>query len=378
MLRLLTVGSVPQEYGGTTTGGVAKIHGLLIDHWLRSNDCHDFCLAGVVAPNRPPDSHDDFRHSIPFVHLPREGSLQQESYLRALDERHIDAVLFHHIGHRFVDWHVKHAANIPAVGLIHSWTQVLINDHVARNAKRERLQLHLSQMKWLTAPSEYTFQQGRALGFEYTSPCEAIYNAIDPRINNQVQQAQDRTYERRGIAFVGTLNERKRPELVIRAAAAVGLPLVIVGDGPQRAELERLAERVRAKTTIRFEGQQPAERIADILMSSQMLCVPSTSEGLANVYWEALACGTPIVGFAPNVAELTRVLDIPVGEPVSGDAELDEVIHAVERVRDSSWKNEELKQRAANCNTVPICAQRYANVVRKAVEASMDSRSGEG
>lgn len=377
MLRLLTVGSVPPEYGGTTTGGVAKVHGLLIDHWLRSNDVPDFCLAGVVAPNRPPDGHDDFRGTIPFVSLPQEGSRQKESYLRALDERHIDVVLFHHLGHRFVDWHVKHAAHIPAVGLIHSWTQVLIADHAARNAKRERLQWHLSQMKWLTAPSEYTFQQGRALDFEYTSPCEAIYNAIDPRINNQVQKAQDRTYERRGIAFVGTLNEIKRPEFVIRAAAAVGLPLVIVGDGPQRAELERLAEKVRTKTTIRFEGQQPAERIVDILMSSQMLCVPSTSEGLANVYWEALACGTPIVGFAPNVAELSRVLGIPVGEPVSGDAELDEVIHAVERVRDSSWKSDELKQRATNYNTVPICSQRYVDVVRKAVEASMGTRSGE-
>jgi glycosyltransferase involved in cell wall biosynthesis len=252
---------------------------------------------------------------------------------------------------------------------------VLIDDHVARNAKRERLQLHLSHMKWLTAPSEYTFQQGRALGFEYTSPYEAIYNAIDPRITHQVQKAQGSTYERRGIAFVGTLNKIKRPEFAIRAAAAVGLPLVIVGDGPQRAELERLAESVRDKTTIRFEGQQPAERIADILMSSQMLCVPSTSEGLANVYWEALACGTPIVGFAPNVAELTRILDIPVGEPVSGDAELDEVIHAVERVRDSLWKSDELKQRAANRVTVPICAQRYAEVVRKAVETSTADKS---
>lgn len=370
MLRLLTVGSVPQEYGGTTTGGVAKIHGLQIDHWLRRNDCPDFCLAGVVAPNRPSDSHDDFSETIPFVPLPQESSRQQESYLRALDERHIDAVMFHHLGHRIVDWHVKRAAHIPAVGLIHSWTQVLIADPVARNAKRERLQLHISHMKWLIAPSEYTFEQGRALGLEYTSPCEAIYNAIDPRINHQVQKAHHIAYERRGIAFVGTLNEIKRPEFVIRAAAAVGLPLVIVGDGPQRAELERLAEGLRAKTTIRFEGQQPAERIAEILMSSQMLCVPSTSEGLANVYWEALACGTPIVGFAPNVAELTRVLDIPVGEPVSGDAGLEEVIHAVERVRDSSWKNDELKHRAASCNTVSICAQRHADVVRKAVMAS--------
>lgn len=347
-------------------GGVAKVHGLLIDYWLKSSDISDFCLAGVVAPNRPPNGN-DVNGTIPFVSLPQESARQQEFYLRALDERHIDAVLFHHLGHKFVDWHMRHAAHIPAVGLIHSWTQVLIADKITRNAKRERLQLHLSRMNWLTAPSEYTFEQGRALGFEYTAPCEAIYNAIDPRINIQVQKAQGRTYERRGIAFVGSLNEIKRPEFVIRASAAVGLPLVIIGDGPQRAELERLAESLRASTTIRFEGQQPAERVADILMSSQMLCVPSTSEGLANVYWEALACGTPIVGFAPNVAELTRVLDIPVGEPVSGDAELDEVIYAVERVRDSSWKNDELKHKAANCNTVPICAQRYADVARKAV-----------
>src|SRR5262245_16387059 len=100
MLQLLTVGSVPPEYGGTTTGGVAKVHALLIDYWLKSTDIADFCLAGVVAPNRLPDSHDDFHKSIPFVHLPREGSRQQEYYLRVLDERHIDAVLFHHLGHR--------------------------------------------------------------------------------------------------------------------------------------------------------------------------------------------------------------------------------------------------------------------------------------
>jgi glycosyltransferase involved in cell wall biosynthesis len=373
MLQLLTVGSVPPEYGGTTTGGVAKVHGLLIDYWLKSTDIPDFCLAGIVAPNRPPNGN-DVSGTIPFVPLPQESARQQEFYLRALDERHIDAVLFHHLGHKFVDWHMKHAAHIPAVGLIHSWTQVLIADKITRNAKCERLQLHLSRMNWLTAPSEYTFKQGRALGFVYTTPCEAIYNAIDPRINIQVQKAQGRTYERRGIAFVGSLNEIKRPEFVIRASAAVGLPLVIIGDGPQRAELERLAESLRASTTIRFEGQQPAERVADVLMSSQMLCVPSTSEGLANVYWEALACGTPIVGFAPNVAELTRVLDIPVGEPVSGDAELDELIYAVERVRDSSWKNDELKHRAANCNTVPICAQRYADVARKAVGSGTGGR----
>jgi glycosyltransferase involved in cell wall biosynthesis len=377
MVRLLTVGSVPPELGGTTTGGVAKVHALLIDHWVNSNDCSDFCLAGVVASNRPPDDDDDVPETIPLVHLPRESVRQQESYLRTLEERHIDAVLFHHIGHRFVDWHVKGAVHIPAIGFIHSWTQVLIDDVVARNAKRERLQWHLSQMKWLTAPSDYTFEQGRALGFEYASPCEVIYNAIDPAITHKAEKAQEGRYERRGIAFVGTLNALKRPAFVIRAAAAVGLPLVMVGDGPQRAELEELAQTVRDKTAIRFEGQQSPERIADILLSSQMLCVPSTSEGLANVYWEALACGTPVVGYAPNVAELARVLDLHVGEPVSGDADVYQVIQAVERVRNRLWKREELKLRAAQWTSVHVCAQRHADVVRKAVEATRSSRSGD-
>lgn len=356
-------------------GGVAKVHGLLIDYWLSRKEGLDLCLAGVVAPNRPPDERLECDGPIPFVHLPQQRSRQLESYLRALDERRIDAVLFHHIGHQFVDWHMQHAADIPAVGLIHSWSQVLIDDPVVRNAKHQRLQLQISQMRWLAAPSEYTFQQGRALGFEYTSPCDAIYNPVDPKITEVVQNGQVRSHERRGIAFVGALNEIKRPEFVIQAAAAVGLPLVIVGDGPQRTELERLAEKVSGNATIQFKGQQPPQRIAELLLSSQMLCVPSISEGLANVYWEALACGTPIVGFAPNVFELTRVLGMPVGEPVSGDADLAAVIDAIARVQGTSWNHEELKQRVANCNTVTICAQRYAEVVKKAAAASRGAGS---
>jgi glycosyltransferase involved in cell wall biosynthesis len=308
------------------------------------------------------------------VPLPEKASQQQESYLRALRERNIDAVLFFHIGHRFSDWHVMHAADVPAVGAIHSWHQVLL-EGPARKTKAERLQFHLSRMQWLTAPSEYTFEQGRALGFRYASPCDAIYNAMDPRINERVMNATRLEEERRGLVFIGALVERKRPALVIQAAAAVGLPLVIIGEGPERPELERLAEAVHGRIDVRFEGQQPAERIADVLMSSQMLCVPSVSEGLANVYWEALLCGTPIVGFAPNVSELGRVLGISVGEPVSGAAELDEVIHAIERVRDGSWKRDELRERAAQWTTVAACAQRHAEVIGKAVGATSKGSS---
>jgi glycosyltransferase involved in cell wall biosynthesis len=78
---------------------------------------------------------------------------------------------------------------------------------------------------------------------------------------------------------------RQRPEACLR--------LDVIGDGPLRNELERLAKNNGLHASIHFQGFQsnpyPWMRAADVV------CVPSLYEGLPNVALESMALGVPLL-----------------------------------------------------------------------------------
>ena len=85
------------------------------------------------------------------------------------------------------------------------------------------------------------------------------------------------------------LMRHKRVDVVIRAMNAMGLPLVVVGDGPDLRRLQRMAG-----STVRFEGRVSDTRAADLLARCRALIVTATEEfGIAPV--EAQAAGRPVI-----------------------------------------------------------------------------------
>ena len=102
---------------------------------------------------------------------------------------------------------------------------------------------------------------------------------------------------------VGRLVDQKNHELAIRAITQVpGATLAIVGDGPLRGELERLAKELDAP--VLFTG---VRRDARALMgAADVVVMPSRWEGLPLTALEALASGTPLV--ATNVRGLRELL----------------------------------------------------------------------
>jgi glycosyltransferase involved in cell wall biosynthesis len=105
------------------------------------------------------------------------------------------------------------------------------------------------------------------------------------------------------VVAVGRLVEQKNHELAIRAITQVpGATLAIVGDGPLRPELERLAGDLGAQVI--FAG---VRRDARALMgAADVVVMPSRWEGLPLSALEALASGTPLV--ATNVRGLRELL----------------------------------------------------------------------
>lgn len=124
---------------------------------------------------------------------------------------------------------------------------------------------------------------------------KVIYNAIESP--DAVPSLDERDLR---IVFVGRLVDWKGVDGVIDAVARledglVGAQLHIVGDGPERAALERQARSQLADERYVFHGRVPHEEVLRIVGKSRVFALNSTYEGLPHVVLEAMACGTPAV-----------------------------------------------------------------------------------
>lgn len=98
------------------------------------------------------------------------------------------------------------------------------------------------------------------------------------------------------IVTVGALVPRKGQALAIDAVAKIpGATLLIVGGGPDRTRLEALIRTAGLDTRIRVLGPRPHGELPGLMAAADVMLLMSQSEGLANVWVEAMACGTPIV-----------------------------------------------------------------------------------
>jgi len=115
---------------------------------------------------------------------------------------------------------------------------------------------------------------------------------------------------RRYLLFVGRLDDGvKRVSALIRAFTVVArehadADLVIMGDGPDRSALERLAAGPPGR--IRFVGWvDDVAAKARFCAGAECVVLPSLNEGFPTVVGEAMACGTPVlasrVGAVPEM-----------------------------------------------------------------------------
>jgi L-malate glycosyltransferase len=79
-------------------------------------------------------------------------------------------------------------------------------------------------------------------------------------------------------------------ELVLKEVPA---KLILVGDGPDRSECERLARSLGLWDHVKFLGKQ--DGLVDILSSSDLFLIPSQSESFGLAALEAMSCGLPVV-----------------------------------------------------------------------------------
>ncbi|HLF56900.1 MAG TPA: glycosyltransferase [Thermoanaerobaculia bacterium] len=158
--------------------------------------------------------------------------------------------------------------------------------------------------------------------------------------------------ERAYILMVASLSPYKKVDLAIQACEAANVPLRIVGEGPERSRLERLAH---GRT--RLLGRVSADDLRELYRNAICFLQPGVEDfGIAAV--EALACGTPVVALGEG-----GVLDI-VRDGVEGvlfrrdnPAEIASAIDNCRRIQSNSLN---LRERADS-----FSAERFARRLRK-------------
>jgi glycosyltransferase involved in cell wall biosynthesis len=119
-----------------------------------------------------------------------------------------------------------------------------------------------------------------------------------------------------------------------------GVSLAVVGDGPQRAELERLFDGL----DVRFQGYLRGEDLAAAYASADAFVYASETETMGNVVLEAMACGCPVV--APHAGGIPNLLSHGMSGFLYRPRNLEDAVHWTRAVMEDETLRNRLSQSA--------------------------------
>jgi N-acetyl-alpha-D-glucosaminyl L-malate synthase BshA len=192
-------------------------------------------------------------------------------------------------------------AGIPVVATLHGTD---VTPWRRCDAERAALAAALRRCAAVTAVS--TWLAGQAVEtFGLEAAPRVIRNTVDPTTfrPREVAALRQRLVGDDELLLIHVSNLRpvKRPRdavAILAGLRAAGLRarLLIVGDGPMRAEIAAEAVARGVAGSLRFEGSLAPADLAAHLCAADVALMPSESESFGLAALEAMACGTPVVG----------------------------------------------------------------------------------
>jgi len=191
----------------------------------------------------------------------------------------------------------------------------------------------LKRVKKIVTVSENNRKVLQDLYPQFANKMTVIHNGIDTNWwQSQLLRFTDEDYKKIKkdifhahentliITTIAELHERKGIKFLLLAIPAIvekfpNIKFILIGDGPERANLEKLAKKLNITNHVEFLGRQKG--IPQLLKSSDIFCLPSRREAFGFVNAEAMITGLPVVatkvGGIPEIVEdgLTGLLIEP-------------------------------------------------------------------
>ena len=117
--------------------------------------------------------------------------------------------------------------------------------------------------------------------------------------NGIITRTSKKSQNKTNIITVGSLTTKKNYYFIISALATLDnsvrkkIQLLILGDGPERAPLQKQAKDLDMDNTISFIGN--VGNVKHYMSSSNLFILASKAEGMSNALLEAMSCGLPCI-----------------------------------------------------------------------------------
>jgi glycosyltransferase involved in cell wall biosynthesis len=175
---------------------------------------------------------------------------------------------------------------------------------------------------------------------------------VHPPVETSLYRPTD---ERSGrFLVVSRLLPYKRIDLAVDAATSAGLPLDVVGEGPERGRLE-----ARAGRTVRFHGRIPDDEVRELLARCAAL-IQAGEEDFGLTVVEAQAAGRPPIAYAAGGA--LETVEDGVSGFVFAEQTVPALASAMHRAQDGELEPEALRQSARRFD-VDVFVRRLESIV---------------
>ena len=332
--QILLIGRASKSLGGIATGGISK-HIEDLSKGLIKNNIEPFIWDFKIQKSINRDGINIFA----LTHLNKiRGILYAvfglniliSKYYRhlSLKDKFIVAIQSYSIK-RFIELrkfktvHV-HSLNRPITSFLRRkfpYINIVVTDHGfwqnkaiskdENNSVLQKLRKNIESADKIITISKYSIEQFK----EYRLPLDKTILIPNPISIEDIPFVKQK---KENIIFFNGFSEslsRKNLTKLIEALKSDSyfnkykLIAIVNTDARQYLDLQTL------NFDIEILGAQPWNTIVEIYNKSKILVVPSKSESFGLVYLEALAVGTPIIGFYKTVSEFMEVMKLDIGEP---------------------------------------------------------------
>jgi N-acetyl-alpha-D-glucosaminyl L-malate synthase BshA len=268
---------------------------------------------------------DRFQENVFFheVEIPSYPLMEHQLYTLALAGKIIDVVKYEQIDILHVHYAIPHAVSgylakqivqqthpIKMVTTLHGTDITLLG---LEPTFLPLIRFALEQSDTITAVSNY-LREKTVQSFTPGRDIKVIPNFVDTTVyqrnNEQRELIRSRIAKEGEFVLLHTSNFRgvKRVQDTIRVLDEVrkNIParLVLVGDGPERVDAERLSRELGVSDYVTFLGKQTA--LPELLSAADVFLLPSQSESFGLSALEAMSCSVPVV--ASNVGGIPELI----------------------------------------------------------------------
>jgi len=270
---------------------------------------HQIHFISYKQPARLNQFHENITfHDVSFTNYPL---FEFPPYETALASKIVDTAKFSNLDLVHVHYAIPHATSaflaksilktngihLPVITTLHGTDITLVGKD---STYTPVVTFSIMQSDGVTAVSE-SLKQDTYKNFDIDKSIEVIPNFIDL----EAFQKHDKSHFKKAIApngepiIVHTSNFRKvkRVEDVVlvfeKIANQMPAKLLLIGDGPERKNAEKLCRKLENCESIRFLGKQDA--VGELLAVADLFMLPSESESFGLAALEAMACEVPVI-----------------------------------------------------------------------------------